>query len=86
MYKDYSEQGTSYDNPDGKPMKESTKYGEAGKVNMLAYMVKNTNEHLGETANINVVSVSYTHLGQYVFCRTGFRQSFCGVQLLSVVL
>lgn len=56
MYKDDSEQGTAYDNPDGKPMKESTKYGEAGKVNMLAYMVKNTNEQLGETANINVVS------------------------------
>ena len=36
MYKDDSEQGTAYDNPDGKPMKESTKYGEAGKVNMLA--------------------------------------------------
>ena len=56
MYKDDSETGTAYDNPDGKPMKESTKYGEAGKVNMLAYMVKNTNEQLGETANINVVS------------------------------
>ena len=58
-YKDDSEQGTAYDNPDGKPMKESTKYGEAGKVNMLAYIVKNTNEQLGETAN----TVSYTHLG-----------------------
>ena len=33
-----------YDNPDGKPMAESSKYGETGKVNMLAYQVKNTNE------------------------------------------
>ena len=46
MYKVLEEtEENVYDNPDGKPMEESSKYGEAGKVNMLAYRVKNTNEN-----------------------------------------
>lgn len=46
MYKASEEtEENVYDNPDGKPMEESSKYGEAGKVNMLAYRVKNTNEN-----------------------------------------
>lgn len=46
----------AYDNPDGKPVAESSKYGEAGKVNLLAAMVKNTNAQLKSDVEINVVS------------------------------
>ena len=64
MFTEYNEDGTMvsrYNNPVGKPFSEADEYGEVkenglGKANMLAYVVKNTNEQLGAAENVNVVS------------------------------
>ena len=64
MFTEYNEDGTMvsrYNNPVGKPFSEAAEYDVVkenglGKANMLAYVVKNTNEQLGAAENVNVVS------------------------------